>query len=247
MKLNSESIYEEGIQVIEFTSTIDKSENNPEWDQFVINSDTGSFFQTSSWAKVKRTQGWDALRVIAKSPAGSISGGIQVLYRKLFGVVLILQLVYGPLYDQESPEMGLAILDEVKQYFRKRPFFLFVQPFENNWEFYKTLQNSGYGTNLHVDLEQTATIIVDVSKSKEDILRQLKSGKRHQIRQSQTRGLVCSESTNREDLDIFYELHKNIANRRHFKLQRKDFFEALWDQFMPEGCLHLFIDRKSVV
>lgn len=227
----------------DLTISIDKSENNPDWDQFVHNSGMGHFVQTSSWGQVKQSQGWNVVRVIIKSPAKSICGGAQVLYKKYFGFILLLQLIYGPIYEQNNHEMAFSILNEIKKYFRKSPFFLFVQPNGKDWDLHKELLNAGYQTNLHVDIEELATILIDVSKDLEDILLQIKKGKRTRFRQSVGRGVFCYETCCKDDLETFYELHKNIAEKNNFEIQSKIFFDALWDQFKPLDQLHLFMAK----
>jgi lipid II:glycine glycyltransferase (peptidoglycan interpeptide bridge formation enzyme) len=226
-----------------FFISIDKTENNPDWDIYVLKSEKGRFFQTCAWAKVKQIQGWCALRVILKSPEGSICGGAQVIYKRLFGFMYLIQLVYGPLFGPDDQESAFMILAEIKRYFCTNPFFLFIQPCDNCWGFHEKLLNSGYNKNLNVDLEQTATVIIDVSKDRQDILHQIKKGKRQRFHQAENRGVICYESSSKEDLDTFYALHKDIADKNNFGIQSRSFFDVLWDQFMPLGQLHLFMAK----
>lgn len=225
------------------TPIIDVTQANQEWDQFVANSATGTFYQTSTWAQVKQTQGWSALRAIVRNSTGDICGGGQVLYRRLFGLFLVIQLPKGPIYEPENLEMALCVLDEIKRYFQKRPFFLIIQPGDTCWNLLERLIQSGYRTYLKVDLEEKATIIIDVSKEREEILKQIKKGKRNQFRQSETRGLQFFESNNKQDLEIFLPMHKRVAEKRNFEIQNKLFFDTLWDRFKPANMLHLFIAR----
>jgi lipid II:glycine glycyltransferase (peptidoglycan interpeptide bridge formation enzyme) len=233
----------------QYIACIDRTDSNPEWDLFVNNSDMGSFYQTSSWAQVKKSQGWSALRVILKTPTNDICGGGQVFFKQLMGFFLTIQLPKGPIFDPENPEMAFCVLNEIKQYFSRKPFILLIQPADNCWDFLEQLQNSGYGSNLKVDLEEKATITIDVSKDREEILKQIKKSKRNQFRQSEIRGLVCYETTDRKDLETFYALHKQIADKRNFGIQSKLFFESLWDHFFPSGQCHLFmaeVDKQPV-
>ncbi len=222
---------------------IDHCEHNPDWDQYVLGSEAGSFFQTSAWAQVKQCQGWNALRFILRSPAGDICGGAQVMYKKCLGLVFLLQLPFGPLYEQDRDEQGQVILDALKDHFQNTPFILFLQPHMNCWNLYDRLIGQGNKSSSQGDLESSATIIIDVSVEPEDILRQIKKGKRLRFRQSESRGLTCYETPDRSELDIFYALHQEIAEKRQFGIQCRDFFELLWDHFMPRGWLHLFIGR----
>ncbi len=87
------------------------------------------------------------------------------------------------------------------------------------------------------------TIIIDVSGGPEDILHQIKKGKRIRFRQSESRGLTCHETPDRSELDTFYVLHQKIADKWQFGIQCRDFFELLWDRFSPQGWLHLFMGK----
>lgn len=110
---------------------IDKCESNPDWDQYVLSSKAGSFVQTSVWAQVKQCQGWNVLRIILKTPAGEICGGAQVIYKKCLGLIFLLQLPYGPLYEQDCEDQGMVILDVLQAHFQNNPFILFLQPHGN--------------------------------------------------------------------------------------------------------------------
>jgi lipid II:glycine glycyltransferase (peptidoglycan interpeptide bridge formation enzyme) len=222
---------------------IDETQVNPEWDQFVVSSDTGTFYQTSSWAQVKKAQGWNALRAITKSSTGDICGGCQVLYKKLFGIFYLIQLPKGPIYEPENLEMALSILDEIKRFFQRHPYFLIIQPGDTCWDLMERLLHSGYGTDLKVDLEEKATIIFDVSKDREEILKKIKKRKRSQFRQSETRGLQFFESNDRQDLETFHSMHKRVAEKRDFDIQNRLFFDTLWDHFKLKDWLHLFIAK----
>jgi peptidoglycan pentaglycine glycine transferase (the first glycine) len=222
-------------------TSIDESAENSQWDQFVTSSDMGNFYQTCAWAQVKQTQGWKTMRVIVKLPSESICGGAQAQYKKCLGFITVILLPKGPLFDLEHPEMALSILDEFTRHFKNSPFLLFVQPEDDCWDFQNRLLQLGFDASLCVDLEETATIVIDVSKDQEDILRQIKKKKRPKLHQSDSRGIVCYETTRKDDLEIFYSLHKRIAEKRNFAIQCKPFFDALWDQFVPEGWCHLFI------
>lgn len=224
-----------------YSTSIDASTQNPAWDQFVHSSEMGNFYQTCAWARVKQTQGWQTLRVIIKSPADAICGGAQVQYKKCLGFLTVILLPKGPLFNPEYPEIAFSILDECKRWFKPSPFLLVVQPDDRCWDLQKILLQSGFNTSLCVDLEETATIVIDVSKDQEDILRQIKKKKRPKLHQSDSRGIVCYETTRKDDLEIFYSLHQRIAEKRNFAIQCRPFFDVLWDQFVPAGLCHLFI------
>lgn len=226
-----------------FFTSFDESTRNIEWDLFVYRSAMGNFYQTSIWGQVKRSQGWNSLRMIMKSPSGVICGGAQVLFKKYFGCILAIQLPKGPLFDADNQEMALSILNEIKRFFQKVPFILIIQPFDVCVDLYKKLLDTGYRKDLRVDLEETSTIIIDVSKDQADILRQIKKGKRPRFHQSESRGLVCFETTARKDLETFYSLHRRIDEKRNFGIQSRLFFDTLWEQFVPSGWCHLFMAK----
>ncbi|NMB54032.1 MAG: peptidoglycan bridge formation glycyltransferase FemA/FemB family protein [Leptolinea sp.] len=226
-----------------FTSIIDLTDINEEWDRYVIESEMGNFFQTSLWAKAKKSQEWKALRVILKNPDGAICGGGQVFYKKLFGLLYLIQLQKGPIYDPNDQASAIEILEEIKHHFRKFPFVFVAQPENSCWDLRKELLKNGYGTSFGIDLEESSTIIIDVSGNQEEILKQIKPRKRNLFRKTENLGLTFIESTDRQELDTFYLLHKRIADHREFDIQNRGFFDIVWDQFMPLGWMHLFMEK----
>lgn len=227
----------------ELTCFLDDAEKNPEWDHFLSGAKHGHFLQSSSWAVVKRTQGWRMLRFILKSRDGVICAGAQILFKQYFGVLFLIELVYGPVCAEGYQECSVRILDEIKQHFRNRFFFLYIQPSEKDWDFSRKLGNSGYLPSDQGELEPTATLIIDVSRPEEEIILQLKKGKRKRMRHAQDRGVMCYEATAKADLETFYALHQNLAKKNQFIIQNKIFFDELWDHFVPSGQLHLFMAK----
>jgi peptidoglycan pentaglycine glycine transferase (the first glycine) len=227
----------------ELSLFVDDAEKNADWDQFVRSAKHGHFIQSSSWAVVKRTQGWKALRFILKSEDGSIYAGAQVLYKQYFGFMNLILLVYGPVCAEGYQDCALKVLDEIKHFFHNRLFFLYIQPFEKDWDLSEQLNTSGYLLSNQGDLEPAASLIIDVSRSEEEIILQLKKGKRPRLRSAQNRGVICYESTSKADLDTFYALHQNLSRKNDFVVQNRAFFDELWDQFVPLGQLHLFMAK----
>jgi lipid II:glycine glycyltransferase (peptidoglycan interpeptide bridge formation enzyme) len=181
------------------------------WDKFLEGSPNGHFEQCSGWTDAKASDGWQGSRIEILNES-RIIGGFQILFRGK-GPVRIGYISKGPAIDSENPEALRLAIEQIKsQAAKHRICALLVQPPERSYRISTSLIQNGFlSNNLHRLIE--ATLLLDMSGSQAECLKQLSPNKRQIIRQSIKRGVTIIEGCE-ADLPKFFQLMLSTCRRQ---------------------------------
>ena len=229
--------------------TIDFSEAlaAPEWDSFLRQHPGAHYEQTSGWAQFRLHYGWRPIRWVAYRE-GSVIGGIQVLVHSLPRLGDIAYIVRGPLCEEGQADLEERLVDRVTMYARQHRFVyqVFDCPYSS-----KTLGNildqKGYVLHPPGVLPSgliTATLLLDLEQSLDNILRNMRTTVRQNIRTGEKARFEISLG-GEEHLNTFWELMLAICRRRGTAPtpSHPDFFKKLWAIAGPSGFVRLFLVR----
>jgi lipid II:glycine glycyltransferase (peptidoglycan interpeptide bridge formation enzyme) len=93
-------------------------------------------------------------------------------------------------------------------------------------------------------LAPTASIVIDLEQELDQLLSQMHSSTRRNIKKGQQQGILIREGR-REDLDLFYKLYTSTSQRQRFAPYPKAYFSKMWDLFHPLGCIQILIAESS--
>lgn len=203
------------------------------WDSFVFGTPSGCHLQSCPWARLKGHHGLKAVRVTAASGGRIVAGG-QMLVRRLSHLGSILYMPKGPLVADDDPRLLESLLDHIHAAARKlRARVISIQPVRQGIPLEPRLIERGYVRSA-IELAPTATILIDLSPDREQILKDMKRQTRQNVLRSQREGMRVREGT-RADLDTFYQLYTTASRRRGFMPYAQDYFVNLWDTLAPGG------------
>ena len=218
--------------------------NDPAWDDFVVSVPDGHHEQTSLWGQVRASYGWEIARYTLKEN-GRIVAGAQVQVRPIGRFGKVAYLTYGPCISSGEELVIELCLTELKNFFSSLgviyavvglPYHAhgLIQPLERNGFLRKP-------TRLHPYFIE-ATLVIDLAKSPEEILSEMRTKTRRNIRLSLRKGMSVIEGE-AQDLDTFRELMLTLCRRRNTTPNppQADFFQQLWKKFNPKGWIKLFI------
>lgn len=209
------------------------------WDEFLASTPGGHHVQTSMWARVKRIVGWRVVRLVV-TQGDDIVAGAQVLLRRLSVAGSIGYLPKGPIFAHNDPELVNLVLVSLDKLVRKYGVrFLAAQPPNNGDSVAAELPRWRYQP-IGLEMLPTVTTWLDLTPTTDQILGQMKSKLRYNIRLSQRRGVTTREGTE-ADLDEYYRLMKATSERQHFAPFPKAYFAEMWRMFAPKGYLKLFV------
>ncbi len=89
----------------------------------------------------------------------------------------------------------------------------------------------------------TQTILLDLTKSEEDLLASMKQKTRYNVRLAQKKGVVVEERGDPEALEIFLKLQKETAKRQGFFVHPDSYYRTVWGVLHPKGMAHLLVAK----
>lgn len=101
-------------------------------------------------------------------------------------------------------------------------------------ELRRLLNKRGY---MH---ETVCTIIMDLSKSIDDIWRNLHKKRRRNIRRAKERGLEFREAENSSEMKDYYRLERQTNHRLGLQPEPYSFFQAIWKHLVNTGKAKVF-------
>ena len=210
-----------------------------EWDGYIANHPYGHPLQCWGWGDVKAATGWRAHR-LALLDGGQFRAGAQVLTRPFPGMPLT--MLYAPRGPVCAPEDG-ETLRELSGGMRslgtsERAIFCKVDP---SWPAGTAhqLEHAGFRPSAET-VQVTDTYTIDLTRSEEDILAQMRSKTRQYIRKGEREGARIERDTTGEWLGACYRIYEETAKRAHFGLHPRDYYDHLFRLF-PADRQYLYV------
>ena len=221
-------------------NVIDQPSDDPAWDAFLAAQPTGHHLQSSLWGQLKSKFGWQVIRILADE-AGQIVGGAQLLTRPVMLGLNVGYISKGPVVAPGRADVMDALMNQIERVARAHHLLvLSIQPPADEPLYMSPLQERHFEPSSFYVVPPT-TVLVDLQKSEQDILGQMKQKTRYNIRLAARKGVVIREGTE-SDLSVFFQLTEITGSRSsdytYFDLP---YYQEAWRQFEPRGMLKLWL------
>lgn len=186
------------------------------WDEMVLDLG-GHPLQLWGWGALKSAHNWHAKRVFFRE-SEAIVGVAQILYRPLPGPFRRLSYVpRGPVYqDGKGGEVYEALATYVKQHLSGT--VLMVEPDSEDIPDAKGYQRSKNTILI------PRTLILDLTKSEDELLEAMTKKTRQYIRKSGREGVMLKQVTSHEEIAKCLEIYHETAARAHFALHGDEYY-----------------------
>ena len=228
------------------TSSVAK---DAQWDNFVARHAYPQFLQTSSWASLKNSFGWQATRVVvdgfsAGDGARRLIGGASMLLRSAAGITLA-YVPRGPVVDWGDVAQTRTVVTAVREHARAMgASVLLVEPeLPDSSEAQGLLSHLGFRRSPNT-VQPPSTIMLDITGDEDAVLARMKSKWRYNVRLAQRKGVTVRELP-REELPSFYHLMAETAERDRFYVHSNDYYAAAYDLFTPESGAFLLAEYEG--
>jgi lipid II:glycine glycyltransferase (peptidoglycan interpeptide bridge formation enzyme) len=216
------------------------------WNRFVAASSAPSFLQAAPWAVVKRPNGWRSARIVVDTAGGPV--GAQVLVRhprplpKGFGYAARGPVASGPL--------DAAALDAFTEAARRAAGGLGIAHLRIDPELEDP--NGSVAATLRIlgwkpapDIQPRSTRVIDLARTEEELLADLRKKTRQSLRRAQDEGLrVISAGPDR--IADFHRTLADTMDRLGLPFRSVGFFRDLWAAYAGAGRAMLLLAETPV-
>lgn len=206
---------------------LEKSEE-PKWDKFIETHSLSTIHQTSAWGHFQeKIPGRDKYWIIVLEENDKIIGGTMLIRHALPKGYCWLYAARGPLIKEDQMEELLKTIKPIAK--KEKAIFLRVDPPTE-----KPIKFKGF-KETHSGFQPEHTLIIDLTKSEEEILKQMKPKGRYNIRLAEKKGVKIHKSN---DIDSFYSLLEQTTHRDKFSGHDKNFYQKMLDKLPNSAILY---------
>lgn len=207
-----------------------------QWNDLLVGLPAHHVLQSWEWGEIKRQSGWRAQRLVF-ARAGQPVAAAQVLTRRLGPLPLGVQYIpKGPALDYADRELVTQVLAALERQARQqRMVLLKLDPdvpadTDAGRAFAGLLKRRGWTYSAdQVQFKNTA--LLDLTPPEEAILAAFKPKWRYNLRLSERKGVHVRTAT-LDDLDTFYRLYQETAQRDSFIIRPYDYYRTAWETFL---------------
>lgn len=208
------------------------------WDAFVARSRWNHLLQSSPWGRFKSEFGWSVLRLTGES-AGEIVCGAQALIRSTPGGPAV-YVPRGPVIDPDDEALPRLLAALAEAAAERGAVFLKLEPeWPDDAATAARLTELGFQPSDQV-IQPRSTIVLDLQADDDDLLMEMKSKWRYNIRLAGRKDVRVTRATP-EDLPAFYDLMAKTGDRSEFGIHERGYYEAAWRTFQPHGLCELLL------
>lgn len=208
-----------------------------EWNRLARDLPRSHVLQSWEWGDFKSRHGWSPTR-LRFNTAGSTAAA-SVLARSA-APLTILYVPKGPLLDYSDSAVLGAVLGQLERLAHaRRAVFVKVDPdvSADHATVVDLLRRRGWRPSAE-QIQFRNTLHTDLRPDPDDILMEMKSKTRYNIRYAGRKG-VSVEASN--DLALFYDLYAETAARDKFLIRPFGYYRDAWGSFTESGLAQLFI------
>lgn len=222
------------------------TEQRARYDSFVRHANYSSITQEIKWSDIKNN--WEPVYVYLEED-GQIVAAMSILIIQNMGDYAFAYVTKGPVLNEIRTDLIRELVDEAEEELVKRNVFLLRMDPEIPYckEVDSILRENGFHVRNR-ELTGSETIqprfnmLVDLrGKTEEEVLAERYSKTRYRIRYAQKKGLVANVTSEREEIETFYQLYKMTSERHGISYRPLAYFYRLADSFLASGQMKIII------
>lgn len=211
------------------------------WSEFVYDHPNGNIFRTPEMFEVyKNTKNYKPVFLAIVNEKDEILGTLLAVTQKEYSGILgnftARSIIWGgPLIKNEDSKVLDIILKEYNQSIKGKAIY---SQFRNLWgwndEEKKIFEKNGYTYEEHLN------IVVDLTKSQDELWKDVHSKRRNEIRRAKKEGVIFSVDTSLDALKRCYEIIEEVYSYAKLPCPSFTFFKALFENSEERIGLKLF-------
>lgn len=220
---------------------IEVTERN-HWNEVTAKLPGSHVLQSFEWGEFKARYGWKPTRLLFEE-GGQVRAAASVLCRQLPRLPLrVMYVPKGPLLDYSDGQLLSHVLASLEDLARaQRAIFVKIDPdvdLEEN-TVVEILRDRGWRPSSE-QVQFRNTILIDLQRSEDELLANMKAKTRYNIRLARRRGVKVRVGS-LEDLPLFYEMYAETGRRDNFIIRPFAYYRDAWGAFIGAELARLFL------
>ena len=233
-----------------YKTRIIEAKDKASYNRFIAQHPKGHFLQLWEWGQVKNLTGWKPIRLVLEKD-GQIRAAMLILKRTL-PIPLVKRAIFysprGPVADQDNAEEHRLLFAAARQIARREgAIFVKIDPDipAQNQNYAKMLSACGFqrqlsGLNFE-GVQPNYVMRLDLTPEPAELLADMHQKWRYNIKLAGRKGVTVTQAEERTDLEVFYSILEETAQRDHFLIRGYSYFEAIWDHMIANGYARIFL------
>lgn len=200
---------------------------------------SGQVLQSYEWGQLKGSFGWEPLRIKLDDKTG-----ISILKRKLpFINKCIFYAPRGPIVDFQNKDKLKELIAAVKTEAEKNgALFLRIDPEieDSDTVSLNNLKSLGF-IRSGKEIQPRATIILDITKTEDEIMAGFESKFRYNIRLAEKKGVVVEEDISESAVEKYYGIYKVTSQRDSFMIHPLSYYKKVRELIIESGMGTIFL------
>lgn len=216
-------------------------------ENFVLHHSRGNFFQsTKAFQFFKAVDNYDPLFIVARDGQEIVGSLLAVVIResgRVKGFFSKRCVVWGgPLVKEGNLKICENLLSAFNDAIRRKAIYSQFRNFYDVSAFKGGFNAQGWYYEDHLN------IIIDLSKTEEQLWKEVHSKRRNMIRRARKEGTRFKLLENRDEIKISYDIIKEVYDRAKLPLPGAGFFKTAYDLLAPEQFkIFLAINENRII
>jgi lipid II:glycine glycyltransferase (peptidoglycan interpeptide bridge formation enzyme) len=215
-----------------------------QWEYFLASRPEANFLQSWNWGVFHEQLKKKVFRVGFFDDQQMVAAALCVKEEAKRGTYLT--IAGGPLLDWNNQHLLQFVFEELKKVAKGEGcVFIRIRPQEQSTpELEQKVAQLGL-TEAPMHLTADLTLQLDLTKSEEELLTEMRKNTRYEVRRVAKEEIVVKMSTNIEDIQVFYDNQVELAKKHGFVPFSYEFLSEQFKTFVADGQAVLFHSYKN--
>lgn len=220
------------------------------WDVFVTRASNGSFLHAWAWGEFQHAAGFHIHRV-AIGDGNNPQALALLVERSLPLGQSSLYVPWGPVIgDTEDPHRLRDTAAALRMYIQRRtgdwPVYLRIEPkMPDTADVHAALAEASFAI-LETSIQPRDTRVVDLTRSEDDLLKDMHTKTRYNIRVAIRHGVTVHEETTAEGLNVFWQLAQDVEGRGAFRYHPRSYYDTMLKTLGAiQVMFHVYVARHN--
>lgn len=210
-------------------------EDETNWNALASNN----FLQSWEWGQMHELLGNGFWRVVVED-AGKLVACALIVKRELPLGRCWMYVPYGPVFAGNKQTAWTVLQEKIVEIAKQeRALYIRIDPLENTTKKPDWLEDTWTKADREVQPQHTA--ILDLTPTEEELLSDMHSKTRYNVRLAERKGVTVRFSSSLPDVDSFLKLSVDAGSRNNVRYHPDNYYRAMVSTLAPKGMLELAI------